>query len=160
MLTQARLRELIHYDPETGVFTHLQTRGRVRAGYIAGNLGNSGYWHVRIDTIRYLAHRLAWLYMTGSWPTFDIDHKDGNRLNNTRENLREATRSQNIANQGPLKSNRLGLKGVRLKRGRYVANICVCGKKKYLGSFPTPEEAHAVYAKAAVDYFGEFARSA
>ncbi len=108
---------------------------------------------------------LVWLYVYRRWPEAEIDHCNVNTLDNRVNNLREATRSQNKANRRVLKTNRTGLKGVedtgRLSAAkRYRARIMVNGKTTNLGYFTTPELAHVAYAKAAVKYFGEFARSA
>lgn len=88
-----------------------------------------------------------------------VDHIDRNGLNNTRANLRLATKSQNSANRGAKRTNKTGLKGVYFRRGRYTARITKEGHTMYLGVFITPEEAHEAYKKASVILFGEFARS-
>src|SRR5665213_3102737 len=103
VLTQARLKKLLHYDPLTGMFTWRITHGRHdrwKAGARAGNLHKSDRrWLIRIEGIRYKAHRLAWLYMTGRWPRDQIDHKDTDSSNNVFTNLREATNAQNQQNR-------------------------------------------------------------
>jgi hypothetical protein len=107
-LTAQRLRELFHYDPDTGIFTWRvkPRKGCVQIADIAGHVNHTGYRSIKIDQRAYRAHRLAWLYMYGVWPPGDLDHdntiKDDNRL----VNLREATDPQNQANigRGPLKS--------------------------------------------------------
>lgn len=88
----------------------------------------------------------------------DVDHRDLNPLNNQRDNLRLATRSQNCANKHVQPNNKLRLKGVYQRGNKYRAQIQVRGQKIMLGTFDTPEEAHAEYCKAAQEYFGEFAR--
>jgi hypothetical protein len=151
-LTQARLRELLSYDPDTGVFT------RLRNGRIAGTLTYQGYVQIAIDGKLYLGHRLAWLYMTGSFPSLQIDHKDRNEANNVFTNLRLATPTQNQWNTGTQINNKCGLKGVsRLINGRWMARITNHYKTKYLGTYSTPEEAHAAYRRAAAEMNGEFA---
>lgn len=86
------------------------------------------------------------------------DHENLNRLDNQRSNLRICTRSQNEFNKGPRKDCKSGYRAVNFykRTGRWVARIQVEGKRKYLGSYPTPEEAHAAYAKAAREFHGEF----
>jgi hypothetical protein len=88
----------------------------------------------------------------------DIDHISGDGLDNRRENLRVATRSQNMMNVGVRKNNNLGVKGVRLHQGKYEARIQINGRLKYLGRFPAIPEAAAAYAAAAQIHHGEFAR--
>src|ERR1700719_1662744 len=95
-----RLRELLSYDPETGVFRWLvRKRQNVKAGDVAGSFDGCGYCKISIDRRAYKAHRLAWLYMTGEWPPAEIDHINMNRADNRFANLRLATRHQNMANQ-------------------------------------------------------------
>jgi hypothetical protein len=159
-LSQERLKEVLHYDPATGDFTWLVSRHHSRVGRRAGSLQSNGYVHVKVDCGTYGAHRLAWFYMTGEWPDDQIDHIDRDKANNRWENLRPATNLQNIANRGSWSKS--GFKGVYKPIGRndYRTEIRINGKRKLLGYFKTPEEAHAVYVKAANDVHGEFARAA
>ena len=116
-LTRARLRELFHYDPETGLFTRLiTTSSRARAGMVAGSLHGEGYLSIRIDGRLYLSHHLAWFYMTGRWPRRIIDHEDTDGTNNRWVNLRKANKSGNGANARLSRANTSGFKGV--SRGR------------------------------------------
>lgn len=164
-LTQERLKELLEYSPSTGLFFWLQDRGGKRAGDIAGCKKRT-YIVISVDDHIYRAHHLAWLYMTGEWPDPFVDHRDTNKHNNAWDNLRLATKSQNQANIGLIKSNASGLKGVsRYAAGeRYGKPWQACigkdGKTKHLGHFATKEEAHAAYCEAAERLFGEFARAA
>lgn len=167
MISHAELLERLHYDPITGQFTWRVTRGRAaKAGDVAGSPDRDGYTviYLRADGRQhaYRAHRLAWFYIYGSWPDADIDHispdrKDDNRL----IALREATRSQNMANTLAHKDSRTGVKGVTYdrRRGKYCARIMKEGKKRWLGSFDTAAAAGAAYAASASELFGEFARS-
>jgi hypothetical protein len=158
--TRARLRALLHYDRETGEFLWLKRMNpRVHAGHIAGTLTRDRYRVIAINGRPYRAHRLAWLYMTGQWCSRVIDHRDGDPSNNRWSNLRRATKSQNSANRRIPRNNAWGLKGVSRHRGRWCATICRKGRRHYLGSFPTPQAAHAAYVKAARKLFGEFART-
>mgnify|MGYP000223524280 CR=1 FL=1 len=163
-LTQTRLRELLHYDPKTGLFVWRTNRRGMRTGVRAGYVKvfkNVSYLNIRVDGRHYRAGRLAFLYMTGEWPPDEIDHRDCDGLNNRWENLRAATRSQNRANSRLSSNSLTGYKGVTYHRKscRYRAWIQVGGKGHYLGRFDTPEEAHAAYVAAAKKYFGEFARA-
>lgn len=155
-LTASRVREVLDYDPRTGVFTWLVDVARnVKTGTVAGSIYKNGYRYITIEGRAYKAHRLAWLWMLGVWPEYDLDHNDTDKTNNAWANLREATRSENEANK-PSK-NPLG-KGVRQRGKRYFAQIRVNGRKVHLGTYDSPTEAHAAYAKAANNVFGEFAR--
>lgn len=161
MVTVDRLRQVLNYNPETGVFIwKIPTGKRTKVGSVAGSIRKDGYRPIKVDGHRYLAHRLAWLYQTGEWPTDVIDHINGDPSDNRIANLREASRFQNQQNQGVRKNNTSGFKGVSLSRGRWCAEIRVHGKKKSLGSFDTPEEAHAAYCTAAEQFHGKFARVA
>jgi hypothetical protein len=99
--------------------------------------------------------------MTGKWPDDEIDHWDLDTLNNRWGNLREATHGQNQANSRAYKNNRSGVKGVCFHKmeGKWRAQVNVNGKRTYLGSFETINEARAVYNKAAAKIFGKFART-
>jgi hypothetical protein len=160
-LTHARLRELLHYEAKTGEFRWLKRVSRpVKAGDVAGMLHTDGYRRIRVKGRDYRAHHLAWLYMTGKWCPVFIDHRDGNPSNNRWDNLRRATPSQNGANRRMYRNNKCGLKGVvRNHVGRWCATICKNGRNRHLGTFSTPQDAHAAYVAAARKLFGEFARA-
>ena len=150
MITQARLHELLSYDPETGVMRWRVDRARTaKAGQIAGTRNDRGYISIAIDRKVYRAHRLAWLYIHGKWPNYEVDHIDGDRTNNRIKNLRDVKKSVNLQNQRHASANnKSGFLGV-CKRGNYWrAEICVNGKTRFLGSFATPEEAHQAYVNA------------
>lgn len=159
MLTQERLKELLSYDPLTGVFLWRVNRGPARAGKRAGCVSPIGYRSIRPDGKLYWEHRLAWFYMTGSWPDEEIDHRDLNRANNIWTNLRPSTSSQNKANRKPQGKYP---KGVSLHRqsGLFKAGAQKNGHPIHLGYFKTPELAHEAYCAAATKIHGEFARVA
>lgn len=143
--------EILDYNQETGVFTWKvkARKGRVAAGDVAGYTDLDGYIKIGIDGRYYNAHRLAWLFMTGEWPTDMLDHIDGNPANNAFRNLREADNRLNQQNHRKAKStNKCGLLGVSKKAKCSIARIKVDGKVLYLGSFKTDEEAHAAYLEA------------
>jgi len=149
MITQARLKSLLHYDPETGVFTNIARRIGIVVGSVAGYLNCGGYRYIGVDRSYYAAHRLAWLYVHGAWPTNQIDHIDGNRSNNVLTNLREATHAENSQNQRKARADSSsGFLGVSQVRKRWYARIVVHRKLRHLGAFDTPEEAHLAYLKA------------
>ena len=166
-LTQAEVRRLLDYDPETGVFTWRERADVPRwvntrlAGTMAGCIDKRpprrSYLKIRILGKLFYAHRLACLWMTGLWPA-EIDHRDCDGLNNRWDNLRTCTHRENAGNSRAGLNKAVSLKGVKRSRNKYVAAIRVNGLNKHLGTFETAEEAHAVYCKKAVEVFGEFAR--
>ena len=157
MLTQARLKEVLHYDPDTGLFRWLVTNSnRAVAGSACLSRNGNGYVQVGIDGRRYEGQRLAWLYMTGEWPAHLVDHVDMDQANNRWTNLRAATLAENMVNTRA----RRAAKGIRSRCGRYQAHIGIDGKQVYLGTFDTAEAASAAYEAAARNAFGAFARAA
>lgn len=163
LLTQEKLKEILHYEPETGLWTWLVSNSnRVKIGSIAGNYNKVIKYHqIRIFGKLYYGHILAWLYMTGVWPENEIDHKDTNPSNNKWLNLREATSSQQKWNAGKRKNNTSGYKGVHLDKnsGKYVAQIGLNYKVIYIGSRNTIEEAHQLYCQEIEKYHCEFRRT-
>jgi hypothetical protein len=163
-LTRSRLKSLLHYDPDTGIWRWIAKSApgsHVRYGDIAGTVTKQGYLRIRLHCEFYLAHCLAWLYMTGEWPPAEVDHKDVVPGNIRWENLRLATPSQNGANKRAQKNNKCGIKGVTiLPSGRYRATIKKDGHVQQVGCFDTPEMAAMAYAAAAKEKHGEFARIA
>lgn len=163
-LKYGRLVELLRYDRQTGEFTWRFRRGNVPAGSVAGHINASnGYREIGIDGVSFLAHRLAWFYMTGEWPSGEtVDHKNRRPDDNWFDNLRNATFKQNNSNRPARRDNELGVKGVsRYHRdpNRFVAQICLAGKQTNLGIFETVEAASAAYRAAAETEFGEFAHA-
>ena len=150
----------LKYQPETGHWIRLQRAGSGLAGSRADSLTKgSKYFQVRVFGKQFNAHRLAWFYMTGNWPTWQIDHVDGLRHNNKWSNLREATQQQNQGNQKKHRDNTGGFKGVRKSGRKWVASIGKNYQNIYLGTFNTAEEAAAAYKKAAQVQYGVFARA-
>lgn len=161
MLTADRLREVVDYDPGTGVFTwKASTRGHVKKGSVAGSVKERGYRGIGIDGILYREHRLAFLYQTGEWPKEQIDHINGVRDDNRYANLREATNAENRRNSKRRVNNRSGFKGVSWhnQSRRWRARIKLHGKSTHLGLFASKENAYAAYCAAAEKYHGEFGR--
>ena len=155
-LTLARLKELLHYDPETGIFTNRITRGpRAVKGTVAGSINSDGYCQIKIDRKIHLAHRLAVFYMTGEWPPAGIDHINGVNDDNRISKLRPATQAINLKNQKLPKNTTTGVCGVSFNKQhkKYQAHICVNGKNKLLGYYDTLEEATKA-RKAAEEKYG------
>lgn len=163
MLRSERVRELLDYDPDTGVFVWARDYSSRRKGAVAGHVSaTNGAVEIRIDRRPYLAHRLAWLLIYGVWPKLFIDHANGDPSDNRIANLRQATVSQNAANKRRPATNSSGYKGVCWNKSskKWQAGIKVNGRSFHLGLFATPEDAHEAYLTAAVHHFGEFARAA
>lgn len=151
ILTQARLKELLIYCPDTGVFTWTSARGRSKPGEVAGTLLAKGYIQVKLDRRKFRAHRLAFLWMTGELPPDDmeVDHINGRRDDNRWLNLRIVPRATNQQNRRKAHANNsTGFLGVSPNRSRYAARIGVNDVYRHLGTFDTPEEAHAAYVAA------------
>ena len=162
--SQERLQELFDYSVVTGrLYRKVSTSPRVRVGQQAGFTSNSsGYMSVRVDSEQYLVHRIIWWHLTGQDPgELEVDHKDLNRVNNSWHNLRLATTSQNRANCLRRRTTKSLHKGAYAVTGSslYQSSIRYQGKSIYLGTFPTPEEAHAAYCKAAAELHEDFART-
>lgn len=158
MITASRLRSVLQYDPENGLFLWLVDRPRARAGFPAGTINaKSGYHRIKLDGRLYQSHRLAWLYVHSAWP-LQLDHINGDKSDFRIANLRPCTQSTNYMNRRRNLNKELP-KGVRKRGNRYQARIQVNGKSKWLGTYPTENEAQAAYMTAAHLYFGEFASS-
>jgi hypothetical protein len=160
-LTAATLRELVDYDPATGIFVWRATRSRAKVGSVAGSF-NYGYRRIGINGQFYFAHRLAWLHVYGEWPSGELDHINLDKADNRLVNLRLANRSLNMANSPKSSRNTSGFKGVRRCKDcdRYAAEVRVHGRTIHLGLFRTAEEAHAAYVAGARKVFDDFARAA
>lgn len=154
-LTQKTLQKLLHYDPLTGVFVwKVRPSYRVHVGDVAGTSGTTSgkqYRYIRINKKGYLVHRLAWLYQTGSFPPHEIDHADGNGLNNKFSNLSPATRFENGKNCRLQSTNTSGITGVVWDQinKKWYAQISINHKHIHLGAFATIFA--AAYARHAAD---------
>ena len=164
ILTQDLLKEFVKYDPDTGfffIFLNKQTRDNTRPlGSVVGHMSGDGYVHFSFFGKKRKAHRMAWLYMTGSMPNGIIDHIDGDKTNNKFSNLRDVTTTQNSANMHKICS-RTGFRGVyeNIKKGVVVSYVAQYDKK-HLGSFNTPEEASACVDEYLFSLFGDNAKLA
>ena len=155
MITQDRLKELLNFNENSGLFTwNVRRCGRAEKGAIAGSTNAIGYIQIQVDGKNYLAHRLAWLYIHGVFPTSDIDHINGNRADNRLANLREATRSENKQNQRNANcNNSSGTFGATWHKQtkKWKAQIMLNGKNYHIGLYDTKEEAHMAYKNAKLE---------
>lgn len=143
-LSQSRLKELLHYCPDTGIFTNIKARKKVRVGSTAGHVDSvNGYVRIMIDYKLYLAHRLAWLYIHGEFPPNDIDHVNRVRNDNRICNLRLATRAENMQNISMPRNNTSGYTGVYWHKAgqKWQVEIMLNYKKINLGYFADQSEA-------------------
>lgn len=145
-MEQSHLVEKLLYNPDSGVFIWRSNNK------IAGYKDRDGYVYIRVDKVKYKAHRLAWLYVYGTWPSKDIDHIDRDKSNNAINNLREATKSDNLRNRGVFKNNKLGVQGVSIHKAtnKYQAQICVNKTIIHLGYFN--ELSDAIAARKEAEY--------
>jgi hypothetical protein len=153
-LTQKRLKELLYYDPDTGLFYWKVTRGGRLAGTIAGYYPHNWYPKIRVDNILYDSHRLAFLYMEGYFPEYEVDHKNRIRDDNRWENLRHVSQSCNVKNRSLFKSSKSGVTGVcwHKRNHKWRSYINAEDEIKYLGSFSTLKEAAQARWEAEVKY--------
>lgn len=149
-LTAEDVRSRLDYDATTGIFTwRVAPRRGVYAGAVAGHVNVRGYVELRFDKNLYLAHRLAWLWVTGSWPLGEVDHRNSVRGDNRFDNLRDVSHSLNQQNlTSPQKNNTTGFLGVYKRRDRWRSSIQIGANIISLGTFDTPEQAHNAYVSA------------
>lgn len=156
-LSADRVREILNYDADTGVFTYkIDRRNGSKAGDVAGWITKPVAGHkprrvIEIDQMNYKAHRLAWLYVHGEWPIGVIDHRNGDALDNSIANLRDTTQTVNLQNRHAANSNSSSkLLGAYWNKGRNVwkSQIKAGGKLRFLGTFDTAEDAHMAYLSA------------
>lgn len=165
-LSHEYLTKVLNYEPETGIFTwKIRASHAVKPGMTAGTLNKNGYIFIKVGTYIYRAHRLAWFYVYGEWPSIDnyqIDHIDGNRANNAIKNLRLINNSKNARNHGLYKSNTSGVTGVffdnTIKKWKAVIHCNIYNKdnKRYrlklLGNFTNFKDAVKARKKAEEKY--------
>ena len=155
LITHKRLVALLRYDPETGLFRRRVAtgyRGRHQAGSLCGCADDKGYVIVRIDGRSYKAHRLAWFYTHGSWPTDQIDHVNRAKADNRIANLRDATKAQNGQNQTLRRNNKSGHTGVSWSNTdtRWVVHIRANGVRHRIGAFTGLDAAVAARKQAEI----------
>lgn len=138
-ITQEELKKLLHYDTETGIFTWIDIKRKKRliAGSVYNMSNGKKYLIIKFNMLRYGAHRLAWLYVMGKFPDNEIDHIDGNGLNNRIINLRDVTRSENKKNTRLVNTNNSGVCGVFFDKSRnnWRSSITTNGRVITIGRF-------------------------
>lgn len=157
-LTAEYLRSILNYDQETGIFTRkVSTAHNVKVGDVAGCSNGRGYLQITVQSRAYKAHRLAWLYIHGVWPTDQLDHINRDRSDNRISNLRDVTNKQNLQNAGKYSHNTSGHTGVHWYKpySKWVAQITHNQKKIHLGYFENLEEALAARKAAEKFYWAD-----
>ena len=147
--TQEQLKSQLHYNPDTGEFTRIAMAshlGPSTVGQVVGTKNSAGYLQIRVCGGRYLANRLAWIYMTGTSPNGDVDHIDRNRLNNRWSNLRDVDRSANSRNVRTRPDKSSAFRGVSKRGNRWQVVVRIDGRLKFLGSFDDEQKAGQVAA--------------
>ena len=149
ILSPARLREVLFYNPESGLFHWICDTRRLPAGSLAGTK-KAKYCQIRVDKSIYLAHRLAWLYIYGVWPEGEVDHINGVTRDNRICNLRRCTRGENSQNLSISTKNTSGFIGVSfcLRRCLWRSVITIKRKNISIGYFLSKEDASFAYLEA------------
>lgn len=145
---------------KNGVLYYKTDVAFMKVGDKAGTLRSDGYIGIYIQKKYHWAHRIIWTIFNGEIPEeLFIDHIDGNRSNNLIENLRLCTTQENAYNRGKQSNNKSGYKGVSFhkQKQKWVAQIKLEGKNKFLGFFVNPEDAYEAYCAKAIEHYGEFA---
>jgi hypothetical protein len=154
------LRQLFNYNPETGELSWKIKRGKCFPGKVITCRNDKGYVLVRLNDRNYRVHRIIWAMVYDKWPEFEIDHINGIRDDNKIDNLREATRAQNMKNLVTPVTNKTGFKGVSWHKAaqKWQAHIRADGINYYLGIFDNPEDAHKAYVEASQKMHGIFGK--
>jgi hypothetical protein len=155
------LRHSFNYDPETGELTWKNPRSiRVKVGDLCGCPDGKGYLTVRICTKLFFVHRVAWALVNGRWPENDIDHINGDGFDNRIQNLRSATKSQNLCNQKLSSRNKSGVKGVwwATRQKKWKARVIVNKKQYHAGYFDSISAARNAVQDLRKSLHGEYAR--
>ncbi len=156
-LTQKYLKEILNYNPNTGIFTWKLSKAlRVNKGDIAGGIDNHGYGRIGVDGKSYRKHKLIWLYVYGKFPKDgnEVDHINHDKIDNRLVNLREVTRSENQRNRTRQKNNTSGFTGVyfHTTKNKWNAKIRNSGKNIHLGYFEKIKDAIKARKKAIIKY--------
>ena len=148
-----QLREILEYQPETGLFFWKKKRNGISVGQLAGGKDRDGYIRIRIDNVKYAAHRLAWMYIHNDFPKNFIDHINGIKIDNRICNVRDVTRSENMQNLFKPQGRNIYIGVYKNQNANtWYSKIEINGKQIRLGTFKTPEEANIAYKKAKLIY--------
>jgi len=159
-ITQALLHEMLDYNKDSGVFVwKVRSAQKIRVGDIAGTVNAKGYVGIKLFGKRYLAHRLAWMYINGEFPDSFIDHANTVRTDNRIDNLRLSTHQENKRNGKLYKNNTSGFRGVAFKQNAWVGSLEVGDRRVYVGRFKTAAEASAAVEKQAEKIHSLFYRN-
>ena len=159
-ITQALLHEMLDYNKDSGVFVwKVRSAQKIRVGDIAGTVNAKGYVGIKLFGKRYLAHRLAWMYINGEFPDSFIDHANTVRTDNRIDNLRLSTHQENKRNGKLYKNNTSGFRGVAFKQSAWVGSLEVGDRRVYVGRFKTAAEASAAVEKQAEKIHSLFYRN-
>lgn len=160
MITQERLRELVTYDENTGIFTSNKSRGCVISGKILGHVTDNGYIRLNLDKKAYRAHRLVFLYVTGEMPSDQIDHINGIRTDNRIINLRVVTAAQNNLNMRKKSNSQSRFKGISFNKymQKWHVQIRHAGKLVHLGYHDSEVKAAYIYDMASLKFHGEYGK--
>ena len=159
MITQSQLKELLDYNPDTGIFTwKIKQCSKINIGDVAGTKNNK-YIQIAINFKKYYAHRLAWLYMHGKYPENEIDHINRNKKDNRFCNLRDVNRSQNLWNTNAQSTNKSKYKNICLCSRTKLWRVVITKNKKYIANdyFKNKEDAVKYANKIRSEHFGEYA---
>lgn len=158
MITHEELIQVMTYDPQTGVFSWNKKRNGIRNMDNAGCVTKRGYVNIYINYKKYLAHRLAWFYVYGEWPSKQIDHINGDKSDNRISNLRLANGSENQLNRWIDSRNTSGIKGVCWHKNnkKWQASASLGGKEYYLGQYVNIKDAEKAVVDFREKHHGEF----
>jgi len=161
-LTLADFKSLLKYDPDSGSFTWLVSRGGAHPRAIGDEAGTicKGYTTISIFKKKIAAHRLAWFFVNGKWPSSVLDHINRDKTDNRIANLREASVSQNGFNSVSHKDSVSGIKGVswHAVANKWQVKLRANGKTHYLGLYADKNDASSAYNTAAIKFHGDFAK--
>jgi hypothetical protein len=159
-ITQALLHEMLDYNKESGVFAwKVRSAQRIRVGDVAGTVNAKGYIGIKLFGKRYLAHRLAWMYVNGDFPDSFIDHANTVRTDNRIDNLRLSTHQENKRNGKLYKNNTSGYRGVAFRKNGWEGTLNVGDQRVYVGRFKTAAEASVAVEKQAEKIHSLFYRN-